>query len=273
MNKFVVVIFPDEKKAYEGVRALKELHEDFALTLYSYAVIQRNAEGRASVKEKQTEGPVGVAVGALIGGLVGMFAGPLGVAAGLGAGTTLGAVRDLFNLGVSDEFLDTISKELTPGKTAVVAEVSEDWVMELDSRMEAIGGIVIREWRFDFIEEEIQKHTEQRKRALAQRKAELAAVRAEKGEAMKEKVEAMKKSVSKAEKILRDTADSAKARMNSYREETTAKIKALQGQAKKARGETKSRINKRTTEIRADQKRRLGKLEKASKLTQEAVRP
>jgi uncharacterized membrane protein len=266
MDKFVVVAFPDEKQAYEGVRALKELNGEGSLTLYSTAVIQRNAKGGISVKQAQTDGPIGTGVGALVGGLVGLFAGPVGAAVGMGAGGALGALRDLYNLGVSNEFLDAITQELTAGKTAVVAEISEEWVTPLDSRMEAIGGVVARELRDDFIDEKIEKRIEKSKKELAQRKAELATAGAK-------KVEAMKKAVVKAEEVLRSAADNANARVKHYRQESEAKIHALQEQAKKAQADARSRIDQRIAEVRADQKQRLGKLEKAWELTKDALRP
>ncbi len=34
MSKFVVVIFPSESAAYEGTRAIKQLHAEGTLTLY-----------------------------------------------------------------------------------------------------------------------------------------------------------------------------------------------------------------------------------------------
>jgi hypothetical protein len=49
------------------------------------------------------------------------------VALGLAAGGAVGGVRDLRQAEVSDEFLETVQRDLTPGKFAVVAEVSEDW--------------------------------------------------------------------------------------------------------------------------------------------------
>jgi len=266
MSKFAVVIFADEKKAYEGVRALKELDQEGMLTLYSNAVVARSPEGLVAVKERQTGGALGTAVGALVGGLIGMFAGPAGVAVGLGGGSVLGAFRDLFNLGVSSEFIETISKELAPGKAAVIAEISEEWVTPLDGRMEALGGVVIREWRDDFIDDELQRSIDKEKAELAQRRAEFAAARAE-------KADAMKRAVSKAEQKLRAAADKANARIKHYREETEAKIQALEDRAKKASAETKGRIDARIAEIRADQKQRVGKLEQAWKLTQEALRP
>jgi uncharacterized membrane-anchored protein YhcB (DUF1043 family) len=167
---------------------------------------------------------------------------------------------------VSSEFIETIGKELAPGKAAVIAEISEEWVMPLDSRMQALGGVVIREWRDDFIDEELQRNIDKGKAELAQRRAELAAARAD-------KAEAMKKAVSKAEGKLRAAADKANALIKHYRDETEAKIHALEDRTAKASADTKARIDARMAEIRADQKRRLGKLEQAWKLTQEALRP
>lgn len=68
----------------------------------------------------------------------------------------------------------------------------------------------------------------------------------------------------RAEQKLRAAADAAGERMKRYSEET---------EAKKASADAKSRIDARIAEIRADQKQRLGKLEQARKLAQEALRP
>ncbi len=267
MSKFVFIVFPDEAKAYEGVRALNELHREGSVTLYSNAVVQRDPQGHFSVKQKQTEGPIGTGVGALVGGLIGLFAGPVGLAAGLGGGTVLGALRDLLNMGLSDEFLETVARELTPGKSAVVAEVSEEWVTPLDTRMEALGGTVVREMREDFIDGEIEKRVADHKSEVARRKAERAGSKAEKMEAK------LKKEVSKAEEKLQDIAEQARQRVEHYKEEIDAKIYALQEQASKAGPDARSRIEERIAEMRADQSRRTGKLEQARKLTQEALRP
>jgi len=265
MNQFIAVVFPDEKKAYEGWRALKELHVEGGLTVYSIGLIRRDDAGFL-LREAQTEGPVGTAGGTLLGVLAGLLGGPItGVLATVG-GTFLGALRDLFNMGVSEEFLQSVAGELSPGKAAVVAEVEEEWVSPLDARMESLDGNVIREWRYDFIDDTIQKRIDKRKAELAQRRAEHAAARAEKAEAMKHEV-------SNAEHKLRAAADAAGERMKRYSEETEAKIQALQDQAKKASADAKLRIDARIAEIRADQKQRLAKLEQARKLAQEALRP
>lgn len=265
-SKFVVVAFRDDKQAYEGVRALKDLHGEGAISLYGYAVVQRSADGVVSVKDSADEGPIGTGVGALVGALMGLFAGPGGVVVGMTIGTAVGASRDLFSLGVSSDFIDSVGKELPPGSTAVVAEISEDWLAPLNGRMEAVGGIVLREWRDDYIDDEMQRGMDRDRMEFTQRRAEFAAAAAE-------KKDALKKQVAKAEQKLRSALDRVDTRLDRYGQETEAKVHALQEQAKKAGAETKARIEQRVTALRADHERRKAKLGQARKLAQEALKP
>ena len=266
MTKFVVVIFPDEKKASSGLHALKELDAEGSITLYSEAVVQRTPEGQLSVKEQQPDMPIGVGVGALVGGLVGVLGGPAGVAVGMAAGTALGATRDLFSIGVTEDFLEVISKELAPGRTAIVAEISEEWVTPLDMSMEPFGGFVIREWRDDFVGAQMESQIESTKKELAQLHEELKTAHGE-------RKAALNAAADRAEKKLHAFRDAADARGRRFHEEAEAKLHALHAQQKKARTETKARIEKRIEDIRADEKRRSATLKHAWNLAKQALRP
>ena len=92
MTKYIVVTFPNESKAYEGRRALTDLHAEGSITVYGSAVIAKEMDGRISIKETVDSGPLGMSVGALVGGLVGVLGGPVGVAVGLGTGSILGGI-------------------------------------------------------------------------------------------------------------------------------------------------------------------------------------
>ena len=120
MSKFVVTTFSSEENAYEGTRALKELHAQGDLTLYGLAVITKDSGGKLSVKEGPDE-LAGTAIGSLVGALVGVLGGPAGVIVGMTAGMLLGSISDLLNIGVGTDFLDKVSRELAPGKAAVIA--------------------------------------------------------------------------------------------------------------------------------------------------------
>jgi uncharacterized membrane protein len=145
MGKFVVVIFPDEAKTHQGTRALTELHAEGSITLYASAIIARDPGGKLSVQEITKEGRGGTAVGALIGGLAGLPAGPLAATIGAASGAIVGISADLINQHADTEFVDKISRELAPGKAAIVADVAEDGVISFEAQMQAIGGIVVRQ--------------------------------------------------------------------------------------------------------------------------------
>jgi uncharacterized membrane protein len=263
MSKFVVTTFRNETNAYEATRALKELHAEGELTLYGYAVITKDSGGKLSVKEAPDD-LAGTAIGSLVGALVGVLGGPAGVIVGMTAGMLLGSVSDLLNIGVGTGFVDKVSAQLAPGMSAVIAEVDEDWVTPLDTRMESIGGSIVREWRSDFEEEEIAKETAARKAELAQLKAEMAQSTAEaKGKLQKRANEIRAK--------LDELSSQAQAKLQKLEHDTNAKIKALNEQVAKANAETKARIKERLVELRADHDRRVAKLREAGALIKEAL--
>jgi uncharacterized membrane protein len=259
MSKFVVTTFGSEANAYEGTRALKELHAAGDLTLYGLAVITKDAAGKLSVKEAPDD-LAGTAVGARTGALLGILGGPAGVIVGM----LLGSVSDLLNIGVGTEFVDKVSGELAPGKAAVIAEIDEDWVTPLNTRIEAIGGSVVREWRSDFEEAEIAKETAADKAELAQLKAELA----QSGAEAKAKLQ---KRISEVKAKLDDLSGQAQAKLQKLEKDTTAKITALNDQVAKAAAANKARVKERLVELLADHDRRVAKLRQAGALIKEAL--
>jgi uncharacterized membrane protein len=266
MSRFVVAVFPTEAKAYEGTRAMKDLQAEGSLALYGMAVVSKDAHGGLSVIQAAGEGPLGTGVGALLGGLVGLIGGPAGAAVGFASGTLIGSWSNLFNLGVSRDFLDKVSGQLTPGKSAVVAEVEEDWVTPLDSRVEAIGGIVLRQSRADFEDDQIQQE-------VNADKAELAQLQAEYRQAREEHKAKLKARINEAQTKLRSAVERAKTKRDQLQREADAKIKVLQDQRARAKAEGKAKEEQRIADLRADYNRRADKLSQASELMEEALKP
>lgn len=265
MSNFVAVIFPDEKAAYNGVHAMKQLHEEGTISLYSHAVVQRGAKGTLDYKETQLDGPVGTGLGALLGGLVGVLGGPVGMGVGMAAGTMLGASSDLFNLGVGGDFVESIEKQLTAGKTAVIAEVAEDWTTPLDTRMQEIGGAVVRETRDDFIDDRVNRRIATRKQEFAHRRAEFDAKVAGK------KVEFIERAVASAQEKLKQATEDASFTVKRFHEETDAKIRTLEGQVQKATPQARSQIEKRISQLRSDEERRFTKVDEAIRMARKAL--
>ena len=143
MSTFGVVVFSDAAMMQQGIDALKKLHREGKIKLYAASVVARDSSGKLSVQEITKEGLGGTAVGALIGGLAGLPAGPLGATVGAAGGAIIGIAADRVNQRTEAEFADKISRELAPGKAAIVAEVDEDGVISFEALMKSIGGSTI----------------------------------------------------------------------------------------------------------------------------------
>lgn len=264
MDKMIVVVFDSESKAYEGSKALKELHTDGSITLYSMSVISKDAVGKMTVKEEADEGPIGTTVGLVTGSLIGLLGGPAGVVLGAGVGTLGGIFYDLATVGVGEDFLNEVGSRMLPGKTAVVAEIEEEWVMPVDTRMEAAGGIVFRRSTGAVEDALIERDTDSLEAEISQLKAEYAQATGIAKVKLQEKIDAAKAK-------LQSTHDRAKAALEAARQKMDAKIKYLQEQATKAKGDAKAKLESRISAVRFEYKRRSDKLSKAWELTKQAL--
>lgn len=264
MSRFVVVVFPDEAKAYQGTRALKELHAEGSLTVYGMAVVSKNAGGKLAIKEAVDEGPLGAAAGALAGGLVGLLAGPVGLIAGSAGGAVIGGLIDILNFGVGAEFIAKISDELTPGKCAVIAEVAETWTTPLDTRMEALGGKVLRTWRADFEDEQIAKE-------IAAGKADWEQLNAEYAQASAEAKARLKAKLNEAKADLVSTEKRLAGKLAALEKEMNAKVAAMELQVATARADAQAKIKQRIAALRSDYQTRAEKLKRAANLAREAL--
>jgi uncharacterized membrane protein len=279
MSTFAVMVFEDEKKAYEGLHALQQLHGEGSLTVWGADVVQRAADGKISVVKSDDAGPLGTGLGALTGGLLGLFGGPVGAAIGATAGAAAGALGDIFHLGVTEEFLLGVERELAPGKFAVIADISEEWVAPLDSRMAELGAKVVREDRLAFAEDALEKRVNARGARLAQLKAERVRQKAErakeragtKAEAMMQKL--LAEEIEDERRKLEKIAEKSEKRLDSAKQELAAKVDALLVQASGAKPEVRTRIEQRIADVRNEFTEREQKLQRARELTQQALQP
>ena len=264
MDKILVVVFENEEKAYKGSRALQDLQEEGSINLYAKAVISRDSDGKLQVKQSGEMGPIGTSVGMLTGTWLGLLGGPVGLAIGASAGTFGGMLYDLAHLGVREDFLDEVGKSLLPGKAAVVAEVWEDWTLPVDTKMEAVDGVVFRRTRRDILDDQIESDIITLKAEINELELELERANGETKSNLQAKLDA-------AMAKMQVTRDGIQARLESSQQETEAKIQSLQQQAIKAEGERKAKIEKRITELQADQKRRGELLKQAGGLIKDAL--
>jgi len=243
MEKMLVVVFDNETKAYEGSRALNQLDSEGSIAIHAEAIISKNDDGTISVKQIDDDFPVRTVSGTAIGSLIGLLGGPVGLAVGALTGTMAGSVADLFVAGVDSDFLGEVASILTPGKYAIVADVSEEWVTPVDTRMEALNGFVVRTAR-NSVEQA------QRARDIAELRAEIDQLEAELAQAKAERKAKLQAKINALNARLEAKSQQARQRSEQVKNETDAKVQALQTKAAKAQGDAKAAINAGVAEIR-----------------------
>ena len=149
----VLVTFEDESKVYQAASILEEASAQERITLHAVAVVQRAEDGTLRVKEGDADDfPVGTWTGGVIGGTtggiigltLGTLGGPLGLLLGGTGGALLGSLIDLDTADEAESVLATMARAIQPGKTALIAHVTEPAVEVVDTEMERLGGEVIR---------------------------------------------------------------------------------------------------------------------------------
>lgn len=263
MNKMLIAVFETETKAYEGLSALKGLHKDGDITLYAAAVIHKDQNGEIQVKEHADQGPIGSGVGLLTGSLIGLLAGPVGLAIGAFTGTMVGLLYDANVDDINYTFADDVSAALGKGKTAVVCEIEETWTVPVDTKLEALDGLVFRRLRYEVEEEQLNREAEAISNEYKQLTEEFEAAR----EADKAKINA---SIEKLKNKAKVANDHLKKRMADSKSQFDAKVEAIQNQMRDASDKRKAKLQKRIDSLTAEYNARTAKLKQAAKLVSEA---
>lgn len=277
MSKFVVTVFQNEKDAYKGSQAMVDLHREGNIALFAGAVITKDDTGVVQIEDAVDEGPIGTATGMLVGTLIGALGGAAGAAAGASAGaaaaataagmaggTLSGWYSDLYNVGVDGEFLTDVGDLMTPGTSAVVAELAEGWTTPLDVKMTELGGTVFRRYRIDVEDAQIE-------RDLAAANQELEELEQEWDQAVGEAKNKLNEKVNAAREKANALKEKAQAKINSLKEEAQSKIDKLNEQIATAKDEAKAKFEATRDQLTADYQERSAKLAEAASLTKEAL--
>jgi uncharacterized membrane protein len=123
MNQLVVVAFDHFDDAKTAMERLRSLERDGRIRFEDTAIVQRDPDGTAHVRnEVSGTTETATVVGAVIGGLV-SFVFPLaGIAIGAALGAAVGVALDR---GVSRAFVDEVKTTLRPGRSALFLVVRE----------------------------------------------------------------------------------------------------------------------------------------------------
>ena len=232
MERMLVVVFDNEKKAFEGGSALKQLEREGGFSIYAEAVVVKHADGTVSVKQLDDSGPIGTLAGTAVGSLIGVLGGPVGLAIGAASGLALGALYDANDIRVGESFLDDVSKSLTPNKVAVVAEVEEEWTTPVDTRMEALGGTVLRRALW-----EVEKTVDEQEGAameadLEQLKSEISKAHADRKAKLQKKIAELETKIDVQQKKTIQRREAFEARQKAKKDVLKQNAKAAAGALK-----------------------------------------
>jgi uncharacterized membrane protein len=238
MERMLVVVFDNEKKAYEGKSALRQLELEGNITIYAGAVVTKHADGTASVKQYDDFGPVGTLLGTSLGSLIGLLGGPAGLAIGAVSGMTLGAIYDFDNARVGTDFVDDVSRSLTANKVAVIAEIDEEWTTPVDARMEALGATVLRRALWEVEDKMLDEDIAAMEADFAQLKEELSTAHAERKAKLQKRIDELQAKIDAQRNKAKGRREAFVARRQSNLE-LLKKNAAAAGRALKELGRTR----------------------------------
>jgi uncharacterized membrane protein len=225
VESLMVIVFDDRKAALAGLEALRQLDREAEISLFEAKMVVKEEAGALQlIEDPEDTDSSAFGVHTIVGAFIGLLAGPIGVLSGAAAGTLVAFGVELDRAGVTDEFVADVSTALTPGKVAVVADVMEDWMTPLNSRIDQIGGVIFRRTRTQV------KHTQRNLDAAAHR-AEMEQLKAERAKAGSDRLAHLDARIDAVRKKLEDALERDRGEMLLRQNERDARIQALKARA------------------------------------------
>ena len=197
----ISVAFDDDRSAYTALTTLKQLDTQGQLGVEAAAVVVRGDDGELVVKDQVGDVDyVGTVSGGTLGLLIGIIGGPLGVLVGGTYGLMMGSLFDLGEAEETESVLSQIATSVRPGRTALLAQVTEQSPEVVDTAMTGLGGTVLRR-PVDEVEAEMAAAEEAQRKATREANKELMRGRREHTkEQAQAKVQGLKAKLSHGEK-------------------------------------------------------------------------
>lgn len=249
MDKMLVAVFGDESRADEGSRSIRALDAEGQIDAFSIDIVVRAERGKVTARESSDPGALGRGVRLFTRSLCLALGAPEGFATASVAGTCGSPLLELSRIGIGGDFLADVARRLLPGRVAVVAEIWEQWVIPVNSRLEAMGGVILRRER----EENPAAQLEREKAALEVEIAELMHGHARSVGVYRRGLEARLRAV---QETLRAVQGRALAELADAQTEHEAKMAVVQAKLATAKGVVKASLEARVSERRAEHQRR-----------------
>ena len=146
-NSYIAVVFDTDDQAEKALHRLWAMGSDNKLDVRGALVLRRRTDGTVEVAHQETDVGrrtlIATAAGMLIAAVVG---GPVVATVELGGigGAIAGIAADVRRRHEWEQASHEASLSVPDGHAALVAEISERWVDDLDGAMRALGGTVYR---------------------------------------------------------------------------------------------------------------------------------
>jgi uncharacterized membrane protein len=142
MNQLIVIAFDHFDDARAALRGLRALEHEGRIRFEDTAIVERDPDGTAHVKnEVSGTTETAAVVGALIGGLVTFVFPPAGIAIGAALGAAVGSAMDT---GVGAKFIDEVKTTLRPGRSALFLVVKQSDADAVMAALRSYKGDVIQ---------------------------------------------------------------------------------------------------------------------------------
>jgi uncharacterized membrane protein len=176
-DNVIAVSFAENSAAYQAFSNLKELDGQGQVDVRDAVIVEREEDGRVVTKDQVGDSHLSkTASGGLIGLVIGILGGPFGVLIGGATGLLVGSLFDVEDASDEGSVLAAIATTVSPGKTVLIAELSEQSDDVVNSAMAQLGGTVLRR-TVDDVEAEIAAADDAQKAAKREARKKLHAER------------------------------------------------------------------------------------------------
>jgi uncharacterized membrane protein len=146
-DQIIVATFKSTNDAYDAASAMKALKDKGIVDFKAKAgvMVKKDDRGNLSLVETKERPLWGTAVGTTAGFLIGLIGGAPGAALGAALGATSGLTSDAVIEALDTDFVDSVTKEMRPGMTAVIVEAEERSTRPVDEIVARAHGHVYRQ--------------------------------------------------------------------------------------------------------------------------------
>ena len=146
-DQIIVATFNNTNAAYDAASAMKALKDKGITDFKAKAgvLVKKDDKGNLSLLESKERPLWGTGIGTVAGALIGLIGGAPGAAMGAALGATSGLTGDAVMAALDSDFVDSVTKEMRPGMTALIVEADEKSTRPVDEIVKVTGGHVYRQ--------------------------------------------------------------------------------------------------------------------------------